>query len=237
MQKKETMNDVIYYFCEKYNGNWEKIYDAIKTKESITQTEFDSTIKNKKYNLVTIIDELYPNNFKEIYMPPLCIFYSGNKNLINFDSKIISLWSSNNVYEKILTNKLRTDYVYSILYDHRYKNAIKSLNDMGYKLILVSNNPTVEDFEFFKNSSNSIIISEFNPSGKKDEDVEQTIERIILGISKKSIILEENIKFYEFLSPLFSFEKRNMNVLDLNAFEKEEISKFNLKKFEYDLIN
>ncbi|BDV03434.1 MAG: DNA processing/uptake protein [Candidatus Hepatoplasma scabrum] len=88
------MREVLLYFSVKYNGNWDKIYSALKTKEKINHSLYKQIIyryKNKKY--ITIIDSSYPKNLKRIAFPPFVIYYQGNLNLLS-EEKIIWLFGA-----------------------------------------------------------------------------------------------------------------------------------------------
>lgn len=82
--------DVLLILAEKYQGNWEKIYTAIKDKEDVSGTQgqqlLDSLINkcattNTKY--VTLLDKDYPDFLSKTQNPPFVLFYRGDLSLVN----------------------------------------------------------------------------------------------------------------------------------------------------------
>ena len=57
-----------------------------ETNKWIESMDWDLEIKNlqvKKVKILTILDGAYPQRLKEIYLPPIVLFYRGNLSLIN----------------------------------------------------------------------------------------------------------------------------------------------------------
>lgn len=240
INETKQMDKVILYFCHKYDGNWEKIYNAIKTREAVSNEQIDSiSRKSLNLNTITIIDDNYPNNFKSIYMPPLCLFYKGNNKLLDKSSSIIGLWSPFN-YEQFKENQLSKKYVYAVLIEVLTEQniiEIKKIIENGYKIIIVGNNLTNNDLALLNFETDSLLyLSEVSPLTKKpDMDVEQTNERMLLGVCKHNLVLENKIDTFNYLWPLFKFEKRNFEVLDLNKYSKQEIERYQIIKFNQKL--
>ena len=59
------MRNILIYFAIKYHGDYQKILNAIKTKEKV-QNEDLQKVKNIK--ALTIIDENYPLSLKNCYI-------------------------------------------------------------------------------------------------------------------------------------------------------------------------
>lgn len=67
--------DILIFLAVKYNGAWNKIYEAIKNKELVDEQQvFEAVESTKKFNTITIIDDDYPEALKKIYKPPFVIF-------------------------------------------------------------------------------------------------------------------------------------------------------------------
>lgn len=79
--------DILIALYLKYDGDWDKIYSAIKDKK----TENLNTKKIKQlrvkyetnFNFITLLDEEYPEQLKHGYKPPFVIMYYGNINLLH----------------------------------------------------------------------------------------------------------------------------------------------------------
>ena len=74
-EKPFGMSDILIYFYEKYDGDWDDIYKAIQRKERVDATEAKSFLKKyrDKYDYVTLIDNEYPDEYKANYKPPFVI--------------------------------------------------------------------------------------------------------------------------------------------------------------------
>ncbi|RMA77513.1 DNA processing protein [Metamycoplasma subdolum] len=81
------MNEYLIYFSYKYNGDWEKIYNAFRTFEKIdklnfekVQSETKSLLESDKY--ISVVDEIYPLSLQNLTKPPFIIYILGNKKLL-----------------------------------------------------------------------------------------------------------------------------------------------------------
>lgn len=61
-------------YAYKYHGDYFKIVKAIEEKEEIEEV-FDK-------NVITILDDNYPNELKDLRYPPFVLFYKGNLDLL-----------------------------------------------------------------------------------------------------------------------------------------------------------
>lgn len=83
--------DVLLYFSLKFDGDYERILEAIKTKVKIDENDYLSVISVFKGQFITIVDGDYPEQFKRIYRPPLVIYYKGDVSLLSDLSKAIAI--------------------------------------------------------------------------------------------------------------------------------------------------
>lgn len=70
--------DLLIYLSLKYNGDWERIYSAVKVKEAVEADDVLTAIKTVKSRTMTIIDEDYPEALKGVYKPPFVLYYYGD---------------------------------------------------------------------------------------------------------------------------------------------------------------
>ena len=75
--------NVLAYLSVLYEGNWDKIFQAIQNKIPLDSTEVEKVVKEIKTPFITILDELYPEKLKHIYKPPFVLFYHGDLDLWN----------------------------------------------------------------------------------------------------------------------------------------------------------
>ena len=77
------MREVLLYFALKYNGDFGDILEALQRKEKVDQELKKDLFKNLKCNFITLLDDEYPSELKEVSAPPVVLFYYGNINLLH----------------------------------------------------------------------------------------------------------------------------------------------------------
>lgn len=65
----------------KYGGNWDDMFKAIQNKETEFPPELIEAAENQQ--AITILDDNYPQELKQVLKPPFVLFYKGNINLLN----------------------------------------------------------------------------------------------------------------------------------------------------------
>lgn len=77
-----SMEDIIMAFTEKYEGDFRRIYQAIATKERLTDEEIGQYIDDIEEPALNIIAPDYPQSLKGIDCPPFVVFFEGNPDII-----------------------------------------------------------------------------------------------------------------------------------------------------------
>ena len=75
------MEEILLYFSLKYQGDFDKIYQALKCKEKVDVLLKERLLKSLKSQYLTIISKDYPSALKEISCPPFVLFYYGDLTL------------------------------------------------------------------------------------------------------------------------------------------------------------
>ena len=75
--------ELLVYLSIKYEGDWDKIYNAIQMKEKVDIDEARKVNSNNKAKIITCVDDDYPLCLKNAYHPPFVLYYYGDINLIN----------------------------------------------------------------------------------------------------------------------------------------------------------
>lgn len=78
----EKIHDVLLTMGVRTNGSWEKEYDMLKKKVPISKKEVDEAYGRLACEGLAFTDPLYPENLKNIWHPPLALFYYGNIGLL-----------------------------------------------------------------------------------------------------------------------------------------------------------
>lgn len=77
------MEETLLYFSLKYQGDFDRIFRALKTKESVDPDLKKHLISECKSKYTTIISDDYPKMLKQINCPPFVLYYHGNLDLVN----------------------------------------------------------------------------------------------------------------------------------------------------------
>lgn len=84
--------DILIYFSYKYSGDYNDILKALKKKEKIDELLYEEyQTKWEKKEVLTIIDENYPEVFKAINYPPIVLYLKGDKTLLDDLTKSIAV--------------------------------------------------------------------------------------------------------------------------------------------------
>lgn len=89
------MRKAILYYAIKYQGDWNKIGQAIRSKESFQEIKISESY-------VTIVDEAYPLSFRQLRFPPWIIFYRGNYDLLK--KRCVGIVGARNCSQKAIEN-------------------------------------------------------------------------------------------------------------------------------------
>ena len=134
------MRYVLLYFAIKYDGNWEKIYNALCAKERAKESEL-KTYKSRNYdNWISLIDKEYPEEFKYVFKPPFVIFLDGNKTLLSQTNKnkyvvLTNFFGKNKFLEKGWQNSI-DESIFFIEYENI--ELIRDLLELKARVIAVN---------------------------------------------------------------------------------------------------
>ncbi len=94
MYKHYTARELLLFLALRFNGEWDKIYEAILNREPFEFEEEEKQAENLKANYLTILDDNYPAYLKNIYKPPFVLFYYGDISLLDDNKKCLSVVGS-----------------------------------------------------------------------------------------------------------------------------------------------
>ena len=86
--------ELLVYLSCKYDGDWHKIYQAIKAKEYVHPEDVEDFASKFTAPFVTVIDPDFPPMLKNCFQPPFVLFYKGNLKLIQDWKKCITIVGS-----------------------------------------------------------------------------------------------------------------------------------------------
>jgi DNA processing protein len=80
-----TGKEVLVYLSTKYEGDWTKVKNAIRAREPLPFDAQKTPFEAPKCGVLTIIDDIYPNDFKNLQQPPFILYYYGDISLLGAD--------------------------------------------------------------------------------------------------------------------------------------------------------
>lgn len=190
-----------------YKGNWQEILKVIRTGDLPSENEMDEAVKSVKSNVLTFFDEEYPAYLKEMYMPPLVLFYYGDISLIQDPSKNLAVIGSRECSP--IGAKNTKSFVSSLV--HRYvivSGLARGIDSIAHQEAINSGGKTIAvlgsgiDFcypirneELYKIiKDNHLVISEYPGDTQPIQDLFPTRNRIISQISKGVLVTESTPK-------------------------------------------
>lgn len=72
----------------KYNGDWDKIYEALQGKEEVDVEKLTGGFTTP---YITVLDEEYPSSLKQTFKPPFVLFYYGDINLLKDEENNVAI--------------------------------------------------------------------------------------------------------------------------------------------------
>ena len=159
------MDYYLLYFFKKYNGDWNKIYNALKYHELVSKESIESLkndVLNNKIDFFTLLDEnIYPKSFEKMKKAPFLMYFKGNIDLLKsldiskknefciLDAKQYLLYG--NIIEFLLTSGIKIILVLPCGFEINFiKNAIKST--IPDNLLIISEYPS--NFSYTKSTQN-----------------------------------------------------------------------------------
>ena len=191
----------------KFDGNWEKIYQAISNNDVEDLDPYYEEFKTSKCNAVTMLDSEYPQILKQIYNPPFVLFYYGDITLAHNPSKCLSIIGTRKPSDygtkmtNLMAGELSNDFVIVSglakgIDGLAHRNAI----ERGNKTIAIIGSgidncyPTDNEDLYQEIKKNHLVMSEYFGQVTPDHSHFPLRNRIIAGLSKATLIVEARNK-------------------------------------------
>jgi len=200
--------------------NKEQIDIILDNKYRQNLEKYIEYMQKNKIDMITIQDEEYPVNLKQIYDPPIAIYIKGNKSILNKTSIAI-------VGSRICSN-YGANIAHKFAYDLSKNNIIivsglaKGIDSNAHKGTLSANKSTIavvgcgldiiypnENKELFFNiiKNNGAIVSEYIVGIKPEKENFPARNRIISGLSEGVLIIEAREKSGALITADFALEQ------------------------------
>ncbi len=217
------MKKVLFYFNQKYLGNWSSMYNSICSKE---RSHYEDVMENNDIDYICLSEDDYSNKFKRMYMPPFTLFYKGNKDLI--ENKILGILGT--VDDSMIDDLLKlskANYTICCKYECIENATIKRLQKGGAKLIILYSND-IHDLDVNPNDD-IVYLSEYSTSQIQPSE-QQKSERIIYALSNDVFIKSKTEANVKLIIDNYENEKKNCFItIDENT--KDSWKQFDPKIF------
>lgn len=185
---KSLASKYLLYYSLKYEGNWDKIMNAIQTKEEIELGALENTYNAFTGNFITYLDAEYPDRLKQTLKPPFVLFYEGDINLLSNENimAITHTRYTNKADLKDAETILVNDKPLTYLVADTENDLDKAILDMGKPTIAVLGYSLLLNH----NHKADLIITDIpNNVLCKTQDGIMGKYRIMAGIAHKHLVL------------------------------------------------
>lgn len=189
-----------------FKGDPIKIQKAVKSNLEVhVNTKFISMLEQNNIGVITILDDDYPNQFKELFDPPIVIYYLGNKSLLNTKMFAIIGSRGNSYYSEMackgLVEELESDVtivsglargIDCLAHENAIKCSKKTIAVLGsgFNNIYPKSNTELAK----KIGANHLLISEYPPNIKASKSNFPLRNRIIASLSERIYVIEAREK-------------------------------------------
>ena len=197
---------VLAYLAIKFRGNRSKIFHAIRFKEEMNVEEIENCLSECKTDYITLLDEDYPIELKNIHRPPIVLFYKGDKSLLN-SKKVLAIVGSRHCsdYAKFATkqiiHELNEDIVIvsglakgvdTIALEACLQEGKKPIAFLGCGIDYIYPN---ENYSLYKDiEEHGLLISEYPGYTPPSKEYFPIRNRLIAGISRGVLVIEGKTK-------------------------------------------
>jgi DNA processing protein len=200
--------ELLLYVSHTYGGEWDEIYNCIKEKRPFDSETVDEYASNYPGNFVTIVDESYPAQVKNISEPPFVLYYRGDISLLNQKRKMLAVVGSRkpSKYGREATRKIIFDLPEDVVVVSGLAYGIDSeahlaAVDSGKKTIAILGGPLEdiypkENYELSERivKSGGLLLSEYPSTGETKAEHFPKRNRLIAAFSNLLFVAEAKIK-------------------------------------------
>ncbi len=74
--------EILVYLSHLYEGDAEKMLDHIRAKKPVNPREVEAFAASVTTPYITLFDDIYPEDWKQLFLPPLVCYYEGDVSLL-----------------------------------------------------------------------------------------------------------------------------------------------------------
>lgn len=200
--------EILFYLSQKYNGDFEKIFDAIEAKEKVDNDLYKEYKDKFIGNYITILDDNYPESFKQMYRPPLLLYYYGDISLLDDLSKSIAVIGSRKasrtgleITEDIVSGLVKEDFIIvsgmalgidGKAHETALKGRGKSIAVLGSGIDYPY--PKTNENLYLELIENGLVLSEYPGKTEPVKDNFPERNRIVAALARGVLVVEASIR-------------------------------------------
>lgn len=186
--------------------------------ERITENDFHYFLES--YSFLTIMDEDYPDRLREIYNPPIALFYLGNKEWFQHDHSLAMIGSREStpfgkqMIESLVPSFCQQDITIvsglakgNDTFSHqsaiRHQGKTIAVIGCGLNTFYPKENQRLQQFI----AKEHLLVSEYIPNTKPLRHHFPSRNRIIAGLSKGTCVIESKRKSGTFITAQLALEE------------------------------
>lgn len=126
---KYNMEDILLAFSQKFCGNFEDVFLAIKNKVRLSDDEISKYLDGITYKHTTVVSEDYPEIFEHYSnCPPFVLYYDGNINLLDENINVLeNPKNGERFFERVSFEKNNFDYIIACENQNDLQDIIRNL--------------------------------------------------------------------------------------------------------------
>ena len=213
------LEELVLYFSLKYEGDFQKIYEAVMSKEKVDENLKKELMEKLKCKYVTIFSDDYPEMLKQINCPPFVLYYYGDLKLLDTVTVAIEGTVNPTDYGKLATEKVVNELisknytvvsglglgVNAIAHDVSIKNNGKTIAILGSG---IDNCYPKENINLYNEiKSNHLLLSEYPFNRLATRQNLMFRSRLISGLSKTVVLTEVEIKSPKVVTAGYALEQ------------------------------
>lgn len=200
------MEDILLYFSLKYKGDFDKIFHALESKESVDIDLKEELFKDIDCKYTTMVSNDYPEALKLISGPPFVLYYHGDLSLLDKETIGVVGMRIPSPYGKQVTETIVKDLVQA---DYTIVSGMAlGIDAIAHKTALENNGKTVavlgsginycypkrnkDIYEEMK--GNQLVVSEYPGEVEPSNDRFPQRNRIVAGLSKSILVTESQMQ-------------------------------------------
>lgn len=97
-------NEILTYLSFLYKGDYDLMFSHIKEKKKVEDADINAYLANNHPRCFNLLEPVYPNEWKNIYLPPLVCYYEGDVSLLKNLSRAVTFIGSRDASREGIAN-------------------------------------------------------------------------------------------------------------------------------------